>query len=420
MDVSGTKKTKLAAVIGSAILGLAATAPATAEIKMIVGDWELGFDGNVNAYYTHTRCEDAAAAVLGGLACTAEGSGGDRTQANVRTGLLPAKLGFSAATTQNNFDIQAYVSFWPGVDDDSPLVGRTGGALGLGSANFRQVFVSFGQPSWGTIKLGRDLGIFGSDAILNDMTLLGVGGISDVVITGGNTTLGGIGTGYLYADWKAQVSYWSPEFAGFSFALGVMDPWEPVSVANIQAGDTVSAVGPAQQRSPGFEAKATFDWDFGPADGRLWAGFITQQVRTDVISATARGWEVGTNASFAGFGLVAYYYDGRGIGTTAFLADAFDAAGTRRDSDGYYFQGTYAFPGFGTKLGVAWGRSNLDATGIDPVTLVERNERWTVGIYHPLTSALNLVLEYNQNEARNHAGQENQERTIAAGAIMFF
>jgi hypothetical protein len=56
----------------------------------------------------------------------------------------------------------------------------------------------------GTIKLGKDLGIYASDAILNDMTLLGVGGGAGNSGAAGNTTLGGIGTGYQYAAWKGQ------------------------------------------------------------------------------------------------------------------------------------------------------------------------------------------------------------------------
>jgi predicted porin len=410
MSTNRLHRRALATAVGAAILGFGAAAPAQAEISFTAGDWELSFDGNVNAYYTHTRCQQDAAVVAGGLACTADPDTGNRNQANVRTGLLPAKLGFSARTQQAGHDIQAYLSYWPGVDDS-----LGGSALGLGSANFRQVFITFGQDSWGTLKLGRDLGIFGSDAILNDMTLLGVGTVSDFTLQGGNTTLGGIGTGYIYADWKAQISYWSPNFAGFSFAAGVMDPWNAVTLA----GEEFSATG-NNQRTPSFEAKATYDWGFGATKGRLWAGGVTQRVRTDVISGTSRGWEIGTNANFGAFGAVAYWYDGRGIGTTAYLADAFDLAGNRRDSDGWYVQGTFTAPGVGTKLGIAFARSKLDRTAIDPDTLVDRNERLTIGAYHPLTPALNLVLEYNETEARNHGGDENKERTIAAGAILFF
>ena len=60
---------------------------------------------------------------------------------------------------------------------------------------FRQSFVTFGDKSWGSLKLGKDIGIFASDAILNDMTLLGVGGNANN--SGASTTFGGIGTGYI-------------------------------------------------------------------------------------------------------------------------------------------------------------------------------------------------------------------------------
>ena len=40
----------------------------------------------------------------------------------------------------------------------------------------RQAFITFGDASWGSVKVGKDLGIFAGDAILSDMTLLGVGG----------------------------------------------------------------------------------------------------------------------------------------------------------------------------------------------------------------------------------------------------
>ena len=46
---------------------------------------------------------------------------------------------------------------------------------GGGNTENRQAFLTFGDKSWGSVKVGKDLGIFGSTAILNDMTLLGVG-----------------------------------------------------------------------------------------------------------------------------------------------------------------------------------------------------------------------------------------------------
>ena len=64
---------------------------------------------------------------------------------------------------------------------------------------FRQTFLQFGDASWGSIKLGKDLGIFASDAILNDMTLLGVGAGSAGAAAAGapGATAGAVTAGFL-------------------------------------------------------------------------------------------------------------------------------------------------------------------------------------------------------------------------------
>ena len=122
-----------------------------------------------------------------------------------------------------------------------------------------------------------------------------------------------------------------------------------------------------------------------------------------------------------GFGLTGYYYDGKGVGTTAWMMDGVSVAGKRRDSDGGYVQATQTIPGVGTKIGASWGISKLDTAGgeVNP-TLVEENEMWTVGAYHPLTKHLNLVAEYSNVQSENQAGQDNDSDIMSVGAILFF
>jgi hypothetical protein len=43
-----------------------------------------------------------------------------------------------------------------------------------------------------------------------------------------------------------------------------------------------------------------------------------------------------------------------------------------------------------------------------------------LGVYHPLTSALQLVLEYTQTEATAHNGNQAEEQALALGAILSF
>ena len=84
----------------------------------------------------------------------------------------------------------------------------------------RQAFITFGDASWGSVKVGKDLGIFAGDAILSDMTLLGVGG----GVPQGATTLGGIGTGYLYPGWRGQIAYTTPNMNGLQATVAITNP----------------------------------------------------------------------------------------------------------------------------------------------------------------------------------------------------
>jgi predicted porin len=399
------------------------TSNAQAFESMQMGEWDVQITGNINGFLTSTECDPGAGPVAGGLACGSNGV--DRDLGNVRTGLLPAFFSFHGTQEAENLTTEVMIGFQPGIDGGNQG-GITGspldGGLGLNSENLRQVFVQFGSD-WGKIKVGRDLGLFGSDAILSDMTLFGVGTVSDLTSGGGNTSLGRIGVGYVYADWKGQIQYSSPSWSGFSFNLAVVDPWGLVNLSGL----SLDAGSFAQQGDTyGFEGKVGYEWE-GPEEGdfngKAWASFFTQALDSTAFgSEDATGFDVGARVGLAGFEVVAYYYTGEGLGTTAFLFDAMDAAGNTRDSDGGYLQVTYALPGPGTKLGVSYGESNLDRGPADPVNspLLETNESLIFGVYHPLTESLNLVLEYTATESTAHNGNKAEENSIAIGAIIFY
>jgi predicted porin len=404
-------------------LGLMLTSQGAGAFDMMeVGEWKVEFSGNVNGFLSDVSCEsDPAGPVLSGLACGSL-SGGDYDDNNVRTGLLPSWLGFHAERTEGEIKYGVTIGFQPGIDSGADLTGAPiDGGLGLNSTNFRQVFLEFSGTDWGGIKIGRDLGLFGSDAILSDMTLSGVGTVSDLTQGGGNTSLGRIGVGYLYADWKGQVQYSSPNWGGFSFNVAVVDPWGLVNLSGV----SLDAGSFSQEGSTyGLEGKVAYAWE-GDFSGKVWASFISQKLKSAnpaLNDEDALGFDVGAKVGFGGFELVGYYYTGEGIGSAGFLFDAVDAAGNTRDSDGMYAQATYKIPGPGTKIGVSWGESNLDRGSADPVTtsLFETNESIVFGIYHPLTSALQLVLEYTQTEASAHNGNEAEEKAIAVGAILSY
>ena len=400
-----------------------------AILEMTMGDWDIQFSGNVNAFSTNISCDsdNDGDTIAGGLAC---GSGGDDSdKSNIQTGLLPSWLGFSASTTNaDGFYTGFNISFQPGVDGG---LGNDG-ALQNNSTNFRVVNFEFGnKETWGTLKLGRDLGVFASDAILNDMTLYGVGTVSDLASGGGNTTLGRIGVGYLYADWKAQIQYNSPNFNGFTFTAAIVDPWNAGGLTNGEADTVADDLSASNANSDqdgdtyGIEAKINYAFE----SGKVWASFITQDVEFnggDLTTLTednpdVSGFDIGGKFDMGPVSLVGYYYDGEGIGTTGFLWDAFDRNGKERDSDGFYVQGMYTLPEVGTRLGLSYGESNLDANEFDRDTsLVKTNESIVAGIYHPVGHGLTLVAEYSKTEAEAHDGAEAEEDVISLGGIIFF
>jgi predicted porin len=395
---------KIKAAVAGAVLASASVA--NAGITWDAGEWTVDMNGNVNAFAIINDSSDTEMAV-GGLANT---KSNDDTAASINTGLLPSWLGFTATTRQNDIDTSVTISFQPGAS-------VTGGLGGGGSEEHRQAFLTFGDKSWGSVKVGKDLGIFGSTAILNDMTLLGVGSQGLVGTAGGTTTtLGRIGTGYIYADWNGQIAYTTPNMNGLSLTLGVMQPW------NSTASSAISDTSTGSTDTFGFQGQGSYSWT-GDFAGKVWAGFFQQEVTglTGDASTDATAFEVGVSATVANINLVAYGYSGEGVGTTALLRDGFDATGSKRDSDGGYVQATYVIP-TGTKLGVSWGTSKLDDNAADAGdSLVKENEMLTVGAYHPLTKHLNLVAEYSHVEAKAHDTVSDAESDIfSVGAILFF
>ncbi len=394
----------------------AAASAAQAGIIIPAGEWTMDINGNVNGYATWTRGKgvNTTAAAVGGIATPVNGAE-NQTQ-SINTGLLPAWIGFTGKTRQNDLDVEFTISMQPSISSNG-LHGDGSNGTGDTNSQFlnRQTYLSFGDKSWGSIKVGKDIGIFASDAILNDMTLLGVGAGAGNSGAAVNTTLGGIGSGYLYAAWKGQIAYTTPNMNGFQATIGITNPNQWGEGAGNNSTN-------AYQDRYGFEGKASYSFAGDVASGKLWVSGASYDVtRTNTgASYTANVADIGINVNAANLGLTGYYYSGEGVGTTALGNLGIDANGLKRDSDGGYLQATYALP-TKTKIGLAYGVSNLDrSANTDVSTIIAKNERVTVGLYHPLTKHLNLVAEYNDIESRVHNGDKGESQSGSLGAILFF
>ena len=394
--------------LGLAVAGalVAFSSVANAGITIPAGDWTVDIGGNVNAYYTHKSTDVSARDSEGNSVSVPTGLYSNQVDGNsIGTGLLPAAFGIGAKTRQNDLDIAFQFSFFTGTSSGN------GGPAGNNTLNIRQAFLTVGDASWGSIKAGRDLGVFGSDAILSDMTLLGVGVSAAGAQTsaGGSSTLGRIGSGYIYADWKGQFAYTTPNFNGLQATVAVVEGF-----AN--GGQDL-----------GYEGKVTYDFAANDVTGRVWLSGLTQKSDFGGNTYTSRGVDVGAKVAYQGFGLVGYYYDGRGLdsqiatfdGLGVVVGGLFNANGVKSKDSGGYVQATFVVPGIGTKLGASYGESNSKFEGVE-----FNSESWIVGAYHPLTKSLNLVAEYTNQENKGSAtgignGKISTD-TVSLGAILFF
>ncbi|MDE2368663.1 MAG: porin [Burkholderiales bacterium] len=389
------------------VLGLAmvALAPAAHAVSYTQGDVTLDINGVVNGYFVE---RDAKVTAANGTSTTTTNSG-------ISSGLLPGWINFVATAKAGGMDVKAHVSFAPGINDNSVVVGLPiGNQSGAGNVNpysqidTRNLYLSFGNADMGTVKVGRDIGMFGQEVILSDMTLIGVGGTTNASIPY-NTTFGMIGHGYMYTGFQAQIAYTTPNVGGLQASAGIFQP---------------SSFAGNETKTPGLQAMASYAVK-GDMPAKIWTGMVYQT--TDCNSGncatkpfTAQGFELGGKVGFGNAEVVAYGFSATGLGLSTvgaqFLGGS-DGNGNRTQSKGYLLQGTYKLGA--TKLGVNIGR-NQDTKGAAGTGTLS-NTGLTLGVYHALNKFITLVGEFNTEKQDNSAvSGKTETRTLSLGAIMFF
>ncbi|HYP33205.1 MAG TPA: porin [Burkholderiaceae bacterium] len=378
------KTSRHAAILGATIA--AAGSAGAADFK--AGDWDLSVGGIVNAFYTRTHCSGSQA--VGGLAIATQalGCGGDSGRTVIGNGLLPNALITSVKGTQDGIDVGATLMIGAAASSDDAIGNNS-------NVDVRQGFLTFGTKDAGTVKLGRNYGLFGRPAILGDMTLFGAG--APVAATQRNrVTLGHIGAGYTYLGTYGQVEYALPTMSGFDASVALMSPVDA-------SGTTYTG-----RTSPQLQAAASFAF----TGGKVWAGLKSQKFDAPGGAGfTMNGAEIGGSASLDAFGLMVNLQSGKGIGV---LSDG--DSGPRKQTN-VVVQGTFqATPKL--KLGLNWGESRLrdGAVGTD----LRSNSNLTGGLYFGLTKSLTLTAELSHTQSKDVAGDTAKLDGVAAGAILFF
>src|SRR3989442_300426 len=381
-------------------------AAANAQLTMQMSNgWSFTFAGNVNVFWVFTKENTTA---------------GDAANSSVRTGLLPAFATFEARGKEAGMNLGVHFGFAPQIQNPG-----THDEFGA-QIDMRQVYLTIGFKDGSQVLAGRELGLFGRQNIVQDMTLFGVGGVGIGGGQAGGTTAGRIGYGYLYPNFNAQLTYSTRGGQPGQFSIGAFQP--SIILGNGAFGVT---------KIPRLEAEFTYNQKSGKNKYMFWAGGLwqsTSNAATGGKTISSVGGTAGVRADIEDLSVVVNGYIGKGVGTTftfsAIGGGGISTGGTElRTSHGGYVQLTSTV-NKKTTLDASWGYSRLKnnntavASGGDGNELVRSNVYdYTLGIYHQWTKSLKLVFEGSQEGTTGVIGglaPGVKQTDISGGFMLFF
>ncbi len=399
-------------LIGAAGVALATVyaAPVDAKVTLMADEpsgWQFSVDGNVNAFYVYSSGKNANFGNDGGATRT---SSDDNTV--IQTGLLPAKFGFGVqGPASNGIQLRGYFGLYPQIQNAGTKTAR--GA----QIDMREIYAA-ASGDFGELLFGRTLSLFQRNAIVQDMTLFGVGATGNNVGNGG-TTLGRIGFGYVYPDFNASFRYTTPSYNGTTLSAGL---YNPSQIRSTTDGATTAFTANGAD-FPRVEGELNINLSQVSEGSNLAISGMYQEAE-NAGEVEAKGIGVGGTLVGGPAALTAHYYNGECLGITLQMdLSATSADGVCRDADGYYVQGTYSY-GAG-KVGISWGGSYQDQAGNDTATAYdekEAQEMWTVGVYHNASPEWLWVAEYSHVEEEwynSDAGDEDGESDIFSVGMFY-
>ena len=343
-------------------------------------------------------------------------SRGDNSR--IQTGLLPSKFGFGVqGPASNGVQLRGYFGLYPQIQNGATKTGR--GA----QIDMREIYAA-ASGDFGEVLFGRTLSLFQRNAIVQDMTLFGVGATGDNTENGG-TTLGRIGFGYVYPDFNASFRYTTPSYNGTTLSVGIFDP------SKIKAGTANGAAGDAtadESNLPRIEGELNINLSAISEGSNLVISGMYQEAEYQSGGGgpeiEAEGIHVGGTLVGGPVALTAHYYNGECLGITLQMdSGGMSDDGVCRDHDGYYVQGTFNY-GSG-KMGISWGGSYQDMAGNDNGSVYDpkdSQEMFTAGIYHNLAPEWLAVAEYSHAQEKWHqadTGDEDGESDIFSVGMFY-
>jgi hypothetical protein len=373
--------------------------------------WMFSFSGNVNAFMIYQTSKP----------CDASGCNGTSAHDfSFGTGLLPAFATFAATGKEGTVDLGVHFGFAPQIEFGGHNASYFGSDAAGAQIDMRQVYLTAGG-TWGQLLMGKELGLFQRGNILNDMTLLGVG----VGGGGRGTALGRIGYGYLYTDFRPQLTYSTVGGKPAQLSVGLFDPLRsgPYTVASV----------------PRLEAELTYTKD----KFKFFVNGAVQSMKdgfgSGTNSLTATGVGGGAVFTIGGLALHAsgFYANGMGFllqGDGIVGGGNFDNGGTGtpvagkasgRNSIGYIGQATFSPKDSKWMFGASFGENHLKQNDDDKAasgsTEEILKETAIVGqITFKWTKSLRWVAEYTNTSAHNLGVKVSTGNQGSIGMMLFY
>lgn len=419
-------------VLSATLLLAAVTQLPTADAAFVIGGengWQLSTDGIVDVFATYNTTS-ALPSGNRSLSLLSVGSN-DQSKADQRfgvgIGLLPSVVAFNVkAPTTNGVDSSVRVGIYPAIQN-----GANGNRFNTSpNIDFREFFYT-AKGSYGELLAGRALNLYQGKNILTDMTLVTAGVVPGPAFRG-NTTLGHIGYGYLYANFGPQIRYTTPDLAGTKIAIAVGEPYKISS-------DT------GKTNSPRVEAEVSYARTAGTTTLQAWAsGLYQQATRRDTDEVTSTGTRVvarkgeenrsiggagGVSAGFSGVNLLASGYYGKGLGMVSaqdgdFLGStSTDAAGKERTHWGFLAQATYKVTP-SVMVGVNYGQSRQEESDYDKtdttISQIKKQEAAVATVTYNLNKFTQFIAEYSYAQNTWHDNATQHSNQVALGTMFYW
>ncbi len=395
-------------------LAFGAVNAAQAQLTMQMSNgWSFTFAGNVNAFMIYKTGKSCV-----GSTCATTGK-----DLSFGTGLLPAFAVFDAKGKEDNVDLGVHFGFAPQIETGGHFASFFGSQAAGAQIDMRQVYLTAGG-TWGSLLIGKELGLFQRGNILTDMTLLGVG----VGGGGRGTALGRIGYGYLYTDFRPQLTYTTPSGRPASLSIGLFEgigaaPYEVIEL-------------------PRVEAEFSYNSKFGEnSNFKLFLNGAAQTAKngvggtTNSLSSTGAG--AGITIDVSGFALTGSGFFAKGMGSL-FMGDAccgagdsridsdgVDVAGDGRNSFGYIGQVMYSPTNSKFGIGGSYGENRLKRTDADKTAdgtdaeILKR--RAIIGqVTYKWSKSLRWVAEYGHIDGYTDGTKDSKSDQGSLGMMLFF